>query len=42
MVVIATPLGFHRKRREDVFIVSAYGLGFSSTYFNDFYFGFIW
>jgi hypothetical protein len=39
MVVSATLLGFHGKGREgDVFIVSSYGLGVSSTYFNDFYF----
>jgi len=42
MVVNTTLLGFHRKEKGDVFIVRGYGLGVSSTYFNDFYFGFIW
>jgi hypothetical protein len=41
MVVNATLLGFHRKRERGG-IVSGYGLGVASTYFNDFYFGFIW
>jgi hypothetical protein len=42
MVVNATLLGFHRKGgKRGVFIVSSYGLGVSSAYFNYFYFGFI-
>jgi len=36
MVVIASPLGFHRKERGDVLIVSRYGLGDAATILKNF------